>query len=849
MSEQSFEKLTVLKSYEILSSGEEGLTQNEASARLSSQGANELPAKPPTSPFVIFLHQFLSPLIYILLAAAVISLSLGDTTDAIFIGVILLINALLGTFQEFGAERSAHALKHTGLLHTVVKRDGELSDISARDLVTGDIVFLESGRKVPADLRLTRSTALEIDESLLTGESEPVLKDHSFLIENDVVIGDRKNMAFAGSLVIKGRGHGVVVATAFKTELGKIANVLVDGESAKPPLLIRLEDFTKKIALVLLLLSAAIAVLLFLRGESLSEILILTVALAVSAIPEGLPVAITVALSVASKRMARQNVIVRNLPAVEALGSCTFIATDKTGTLTINELTAEDTWIHDSSSLEELILSAVLCNEGEIRKKNEKVETLGDAVDVALLKFAEKKKQSVALLRKTYQHKESIPFESQNQYAASLHENAGEYVISIKGAFEKVIQMCDEADREHINEQVDTWASKGYRVLAFAGLKTKRLPKLDPLPKLNFYGLVFMIDPLRPEAKGAIEDCKRAGIDIAMITGDHSKTALAIARELGFANDLSDVVTGIELKEMQDDHLKIEKILATHVFARVEPEQKLEIVKVLLDAGKFVAVTGDGANDAPALKMANVGVAMGLSGTDVAKETADLILTDDRFASIVAGIIEGRIAYANIRKVIYLLISTGAAEILMFLLSIIFNIPIPLTAVQILWLNLITNGIQDIGLAFEPAEGDELSRKPRKVQERIFDRLMLERIILSGAVMGGVSFFYFYHLIEDGQDLFYARNLTLLLMVLFENVMIGNCRSETKSFFKTKFFSNPILLWGTLISQLVHIGSMYSPFMQNVLGLETVSFSDWFTLLIFALSILLVIEIHKKIRS
>lgn len=859
-----------------MESSERGLTSTEAQKRLAVYGPNIFPTRPLTPFIVIFLRQFLNPLIYVLLIAAALAIWMSDYTDAIFILVVLLINAAIGGGQEYGAQKSAAGLKKVLAAKSLVERDGAPHEVDAEELVPGDLILLESGMRVPADVRLISTHHLEIDESLLTGESLAVLKEPLAELEPGTPLAERTNMAFAGSLVARGRGRGLVVATALKTELGKIVNSLETESGAKPPLLIRMERLTSKIAVFLLVVTAVMAVVLALRGHTIYEVFMVSVALAVAAIPEGLPVALTVALAIASRRMAKKNVIVRRLAAVEALGSCTYVATDKTGTLTVNQLTVKKIAIPDLPSfsvggsglrptgeierlrgdlgqiqevqLRSLALAGALCNEAQLFEESGEWAGHGDSVDLAFLVLAEKAGVSEAERVERYKLVEEIPFEAENQFAATLHQGAQTNLISVKGAVEKVLPMCREVDSNAVLTQMNEMAEEGYRVLAVAGRATAVNHLQEQLQGLTFLGLVGMIDPLREEAKEAIEQCRTAGISVAMVTGDHPRTALAIAKQLGMAETMESVVSGPQLKAVEG----AERDLLMHrgrVYARVEPQQKLEIVQSLLAANHFVAVTGDGANDAPALRAANVGVAMGKSGTDVAKDVADLVITDDRFATIVAGIEQGRIAYSNIRKVVYLLISTGVAEILMFFLSLIVGVPLPLTAVQILWLNLVTNGIQDVALAMEPGEGDELRRPPRRPQEPIFDRLMLERVILSSLVMAGVSFSFFYSQIQSGVSLEIARNLTLLLMVLFENVMIGNCRSETKSAFSMSPLRNPFLLAGTVGAQLLHIGAMYIPFFQSTLGVAPVSLSNWFRLFFMALSVLVVIEIYKFLRG
>ncbi len=888
--------------YSKLATSERGLTSAEAKARRQIYGLNRLPTHESPSFLRIFARQFLNPLIYILLASGAIALALGDVGDALFIGLILIVNAFVGSIQEFGAEKSARALQNLARTQCLCLRDTQEIEIDAEELVPGDLVRLESGRKVPADLRLippaqipsTPNTAkfdLQVDESLLTGESLPVHKNAHQVFEASTALGDRLNMAYTGSVVTKGRADAIVVGTGLQTQLGHIAHSLTREDSAPPPLVLRMQMLTQKITWSLVIICLAMAAILLTRGQTWLDVLMFSVALAVSAIPENLPVALTVALSVASRRMAKRNVIVRRLHAVEALGSCTMIATDKTGTLTVNQLSITEVRALDRIPLKlegsadlrpeplepkldeyhELVLTGALCNEA-LLKSQQSAQGLewvghGDAVDLAFLVLANK--LSKPCETSNFQLLSSVPFEAENQFAATLHacrqlQHHSVQRISVKGALEKVLAMCSSV-RLPTGEQIltnamrtqiiqslaDPLAESGHRVLALA---SKVLP--DPnhangdlrsqLNALCFEGVVGMMDPLRPEAKDALRACHEAGIQVAMVTGDHPKTAMAIARQLGLAHDDDECVTG---QALRNSATPAELVRRGRVFARVEPTQKLQIVQHMLRDGHFVAVTGDGANDAPALKAANVGIAMGKSGTDLAKETADLILTDDRFASIVAGIEEGRVAYANIRKVVYLLISTGAAEIIMFFYAIWAKTPLPLTAAQLLWLNLVTNGIQDAALAFEPKEGDELRRPPRSPQEPMFNRIMMERIALSALVMGVVSSLFFEMQLHLGTSVESARNLTLLLMVLFENFMIGNCRSETRSAFKISPFSNRFLILGTLGAQLLHIAALYTPGLRELLQVEPVTLAQWGELLGYAVSVVIVIEIHKFWRG
>lgn len=854
------------------------------------QGPNELPQATPPVVWSVFFHQFCSPLIYVLLAAAVVSVFLGEWTDAGFIFAVLLINAIIGTVQEYHAQRSALALRQLVRSMAMVVRGGESFEIEARELVAGDVVLLSAGAKVPGDLRLLHGLGLQIDESLLTGESLPVDKNPDIQLPADTALADLENMAFAGSLVSKGRGRGVVTATGVQTEVGKLAESLATQEVAKPPLIQRMERFTIGIAIALACTVSVLAVVELLQGASWKEVFLVSVALAVSAIPEGLPVALTVALAIGMNRMAKRNVIVRQLVAVEALGSCTTIASDKTGTLTLNELTCRRLVLPgappwsitgegmipegrfeipsgsrsegDQERVRRLSEVAVLCNEGYLGKRDGSWTHHGDTVDVALLVMAHKAGLTQPDTLSEFPLRETIPYESERGYAASLHGGAQGSRICVKGALEKILPMCRSMrTREgtvpigavQLEEAATRLASEGYRVLAFA----EGHPSQDPghafgedhLLDLTFLGLIGMIDPLRPESKEAVKACEAAGMRVCMITGDHPATAFAISRELGLAQSHDEVVSGHQLQETRDQAKLDELTSGARVFARVEPQQKLAIVKSLERAGHFVAVTGDGVNDAPALTSAHAGIAMGKRGTDVARESAHLIITDDNFASIVAGVEEGRVAYQNIRKVIFLLISTGAAEVVLFIFSLIAGLPLPLTAVQLLWLNLVTNGIQDVALAFEPGEGNEMQRPPRHPRERIFNRLMIERVVISALVMGGMAFLLFQKFLGLGLTTFEARNLVLMLMVLFENVQVGNCRSETRSAFRLNPFRNPLLLFGTVIAQVIHIGALYTPGLSTVLEVQPITFEQWIELLLCALSILLAIELHKALLT
>ena len=866
----------------------QGLNQLEESHRQQRFGLNRLPAANPVGLLQIFLRQFLNPLIYILLIAAAVSLVIGELSDAFFIAIVLVLNAIIGSTQEYSAQRTAKALQSL-VTHTAhVMRDGDTYDIDAGELVPGDIVLLESGNKVPADLRLLKAQGLEMDEALLTGESLPVEKDVDVIVDVEAAMGDRINMAYSGTLVSRGRGVGVITATGLYTEVGQLAKAVLAKRLVKPPLLVRMQRFSLRISFVVGIMIILMAIVTLSRGMAFTDMLLMAAALAVSAIPEGLPVAMTIALSISMRRMAKRNVIVRKLVTVEALGSCTFIATDKTGTLTVNDLTVcrlqeplgteyivsgeglstEGNITTSLGTLNEkqqywlrrIAQAMVLANEAYIGKHDNVWAHQGDAVDVAMLVMAHKAGYTRPQVLLDYPEQTSIPYESILGFSASVNTVENKSKVFAKGALEKLLPMCKSMatlendvliDHDSIEQQANTLAAKGYRVLAIVSgdIEYQTGTYLEPLHlnNLTLLGFVAIMDPLRHEVPAAIADCHSAGIKVGMITGDHPVTALSIGQELGLVTAANQVITGHDVHHAKTiSKQKMNDLIQSGVvFARVEPQQKLDIVKSLQHGGHFVAVTGDGANDAPALRAAHVGVAMGKSGTDVARETADMILADDNFSSIVAGIEEGRIAYANVRKVILLLITTGSAEIILFTLSLIAGLPLPLTAVQLLWLNLVTNGIQDVALAFEPGEGDELQRPPRSPKEPIFNRLMIERVLVVSIVIGVVAFLTFEWLLSRGYSVDAARNGVLFLMVLFENVFVFNSRSETRSVFAHNPLRNQFLLFGTLAAQLIHIAALYTPGLREVLDVQPITLDFWVTLLSLALLAMLASEAHK----
>jgi magnesium-transporting ATPase (P-type) len=875
--------LPLAQAFGRLHSDPRGLDPCDAARRLEVYGPNSLPEPARRSLVAIILAQLKSPLIFLLLGAAVLSIALGENKDSAFIVLVLAINTAVGAVQEARAEANTAALRTAIRTSVRTLRDGTVQRVDSVGLVPGDMVLLEAGDRVPADLRLLRSANLQADESSLTGESLPVDKSAAETLPDGTPLADRLNMLHAGSTVQRGRSEALVVATGLDTELGRIARAL-EAPASVPPLTRRLDRFSRNLGVISLTLVGAIVALRLMAGAPLRETVFVAIALAVSIIPEGLPVAVTVALSIATRRMARRNVIVRQLAAVEGLGACTVIATDKTGTLTVNKLTAKRLWLpahgtvlvggegyhptgdvvlvsgplHETAheALRSLGHSAALSNDASFDPALGAAGASGDTVDLALLVLAAKASLDIADLRDRFPRVAEIPFAAERKYAASLNRHEGDHWLHVKGAAEVIVPLCVDLDAAEILDVAEEMAVEGYRVLAVATKRVEGAASEDwenletELEDLTLLGLVGFMDPLRPEAKQAVADCHRAGVAVKMITGDHAATAYSIARELGIARSWDEVVTGHDLSSYQEhDPAGQARMARASVFARVEPTQKVLIVDGLRASGHIVAMTGDGVNDAPALRRADLGVAMGRDGTDVARDAADLVLTDDNFASVVAGIEEGRAAYANIRKVIYLLISTGAAEVVLFLMAVISGLPVPLGAVQLLWLNLVTNGGQDVAMAFEKREPGLLDRPPRAPHELIFDRLMIRETAVSGVYTGVVAYAFFSWALAHGWSEFGARNMLLFLMVLFENVHVFNCRSETRSALRIPLSSNWPLLAAVIGAQAVHIGAAFVPGLRDLLQIEPITFGMWLLLVPVAGSVLVVMEIDKALRG
>jgi calcium-translocating P-type ATPase len=860
---------------ERLRSTERGLPAEEAAARLATHGPNAIEEDEGPGRLRLFLHQFASPLIYLLLVAVVITLLLGEWVDAAVIGSVLLLNAAIGFGQEHRAERSVRALQQLAAPEARVVRDGRERVIDARQLVPGDVVLLESGSAVPADLRLFAQTALEIDESLLTGESRPARKTTA-AVEPDVVAADRSCLAYLGATVVRGRGRGYVIASGAATELGRIAQRVRVQDAVRTPLQGRMDRFANLLAVAVAVAALAAFVIGLVRGESVGDMLLIAVALAVAVVPEGLPVVFTVALALGVRRMAAHRAIVRRLAAVETLGSTTIIGSDKTGTLTQNRMTVERLWVPSTSDGRELtphegarelrtgvddavrwtLLTGVLASEASAHRIDGELRYEGDPTEVALLVAAAAAGLDPVRTRQAHPVRLEVPFESDRQYSAAVASVAGQAVLLVKGAPERVLEMTAHQhgaagphplDAAAAHEAAAELARRGLRVLAMAYLPLTTEPdRVDGLPTdgLTFAGLQAMHDPPREGVREAIAGCHAAGIRVVMITGDHARTALAIARELGIATETDTVVTGRELAAMSDEQLR-SVVREVAVFARVEPDHKHRVVTALRALGETVAVTGDGVNDAPALKAADLGIAMGRSGTDVAREAADMVLTDDDFVSIFHAVEQGRVTFDNIRKATFFLVSTGAAAIVVLLTALALGWSTPLLAVQLLWLNLVTNGVQDVALAFEPAEDGVLDRPPRDRNEGMLTPALWRRVIATGVVMALITLVLFDWSLARTGSLEQARTVALTTLVIAQAYHVFNSRVLTRSLWRNNPLTNRFLLAAQLLALAVHVTALYLPATQFLLRVEPIDAAAWTRILLAGLAVIVVNEVHK----
>lgn len=855
-----------------------GLSLDEVKKRQKKYGFNILPKKESESFFKIFIRGIYDPIIILLLVTIILSIIIGEYIDGIVIFFIVLLDLVLGAISEYQANKNAQGLMDLIHYDTMVIRNGIKGRVDSKELVPGDIVFLESGDKITCDMRIISSSNLEVDESVLTGESVNVFKNSQKI--DDVSLSERTNMVYAGTTITKGRAISVVVATGINTELGLIAKGVMEIKEEKSPLMIRVNKLSKQITILIVLIAVIIFIVLLIKGLPFVDIFMSVVALSVSAMPEGLPLALTMALTITSSKMIKNNVIVKKLYYVEALGSCSVIATDKTGTLTVNEQTAKiinlpngnkyevsgigyknngevlKVDLENKGLIDKIILNGKINNEALKDKKN---RYYGDSIDIAFKVLGEK----ANIYSDEYQELKRIPYESENKYSALYYRYKDNYYCTVKGSIDVILSFCDMMevngkkvliDKDLLNKQNEELAENGYRVIAVASSKIGKIVDKEyydksDIPKLCFLGLVGFIDPVRNDVVGAINKCHAAGIKVLMITGDHPKTAYKIANELNISNNYDEVVTGEMLNNYKDDKLFDNFIKDKTVFARVTPHDKLRIVESIKRGGDFVAVTGDGVNDALAIRSSNIGISMG-SGTDTAKEVASMIIVDDSFKSIVNGIELGRGAYSNIRKVCFFLLSCGLAEVLFFLLSILFDLPMPLVAIQLLWLNLVTDGFQDLALSYEKADDSNMNRPPINRKENIFNKKLFKEIIFSGGYIGILVFAVWYFLIKKvNMPVNLARGYIMALMVFIQNIHVFNCRSEDKSSFIIPLKNNPFIVFTVILSIFLQVIVMEVPMLSTFLKTEPISYQHMFILFNFGLTVLIIMEIYKLLRK
>lgn len=865
-----------------------GLTTEEAQKRKAKYGPNVIPKRKRKTPIELFLQQFNQPLVYILLVASVITAFLNEWVDSSVIFGVVFINAIVGYLQESKALKAIDALAKAVASDATVLRDGKKQRIPASELTIGDIVYLQSGDKIPADLRLVSVRELQVDESALTGESVPVMKQAK-PIESETVLADRTNMAYSSMLVTYGTGIGVVVAIGSQTEIGKINQMIAEADVLETPLTKSIAQFSKVLLYVILAFAALTFVVGIVRGESWVDMFKAAIALAVGAIPEGLPAAMTIMLAIGVAKMAARNAIIRKLPAVETLGSASVICSDKTGTLTQNQMTVQAVYaggehyevtgvgyepkgtflqngqpidVQHSKALLETLKCGLLCNDSNLVLKNDQWHIEGDPTEVALIVSALKCHVDRDKLLAEMPRIDAIPFESEYQYMATLHESqelAGN-VAYIKGSVERLAERCAHQhtnsgellkfDAENIKQKADALAKQGLRVLAFAYKlfpTTKRtIEHQDVSEELVFLGLQAMIDPPRPEVVEAIRQCQEAGIEVKMITGDHELTAKAIAERIGIIKnpETDGVLNGKTLATLSDEELR-QAVKHTSVFARVAPEDKLRLVKAIQQNGGITAMTGDGVNDAPSLRQANIGIAMGITGTDVAKETADMILTDDNFATIEAAVEEGRGVYDNLVKFIAWTLPTNFGEGLIILVAVIAGLTLPILPVQILWVNMTTAIFLGLMLAFEPKEPDIMKRPPRAANEPILNTEIIIRIIIVGAILCAGALWAFEWCLARGRSDEEARTLAVNVFVLGEMIYLLNCRSMRYSMFRLGLFTNPLLWLGVFSMIVVQILYTYVPVFNIAFHSAPISLMDWGIAALPGLCIYIIIALKK----
>ena len=848
-----------------------GLSSNEALRRLEKYGKNKLVTKKKKTLFKQLLSQLKDVMIYILIIAAIISAFLGEISDALIILLVIVINAVIGVVQESKAEKALDALKELSTPKALVKRDGSLKEILSEDIVPGDIVIIDAGRYIPGDLRLIDTANLKIEESAFTGESVPSEKDASFLPDKEIPIGDQNNMAFMSTLATYGRGVGVVVGTGMNTEIGKIAKMIEQEENDETPLQKKLSELGKILGFLAVSICILIFIISFFQGRDLLEMFLTSISLAVAAIPEGLPAIVAIVLALGVQRMVKKNAIIRKLPAVETLGSVSIICSDKTGTLTQNKMTVTTVYTNDSYIKESefnlnenesklLVDCMVLCNDATYSEKNQ----TGDPTEIALLESSFKLNILKEKLEKDFKRIDEIPFDSDRKLMTTVNlvDNNKARVFT-KGALDSILSICNKISingklldfskecKAKVLENSNIMSDKALRVLAFAYKDiSKENIVLDSLEKdLVFIGMVGMIDPPRLEVKDSIKLCKNAGITPVMITGDHKNTAFAIANELGIAENISQAITGHEIDKFKEEEFN-EKIINYRVFARVSPEHKVKIVKAFKSHGNIVSMTGDGVNDAPSLKTADIGVAMGITGTDVSKGASDMILTDDNFSTIVSAVEEGRKIYLNIKKSIVFLLSCNLGEILTLFTAILLNWNSPLQPIHILWVNLITDSFPALALGVDKTKEDVMNNPPRNPKESIFVKSDKVQLIINGVLIGGITLFAF----KLGEKLYadsliHAQTMAFVVLSVSQLFLSLSLRSNTKSAFSLGLFSNKYLVYSILLGIFLQVIIISISFIANIFKVTPLLLYDWIVVILVSLIPFAINEILKLFRK
>ena len=848
-----------------------GLSSTEALRRLEKYGKNKLETKKKKTLFKQFLSQLKDVMIYILIIAAIISAFLGEISDALIILLVIIINAVIGVIQESKAEKALDALKELSTPKALVKRDGSLKEILSEDIVPGDIVIIDAGRYIPGDLRLIDTANLKIEESAFTGESVPSEKDASFLPDKEIPIGDQNNMAFMSTLATYGRGVGVVVGTGMNTEIGKIAKMIEQEENDETPLQKKLSELGKILGFLAVGICILIFIISFFQGRDLLEMFLTSISLAVAAIPEGLPAIVAIVLALGVQRMVKKNAIIRKLPAVETLGSVSIICSDKTGTLTQNKMTVTTVYTNDSYIKESefnlndnesklLVDCMVLCNDATYSEKSQ----TGDPTEIALLESPFKLNILKEKLEKEFKRIDEIPFDSDRKLMTTVNlVDDKKARVFTKGALDSILSICNKISingklldftkeyKAKVLENSNIMSDKALRVLAFAYKDiSKENIVLDSLEKdLVFIGMVGMIDPPRLEVKDSIKLCKSAGITPVMITGDHKNTAFAIANELGIAEDISQAITGHEIDKFKEEEFN-EKIINYRVFARVSPEHKVKIVKAFKSHGNIVSMTGDGVNDAPSLKAADIGVAMGITGTDVSKGASDMILTDDNFSTIVSAVEEGRKIYLNIKKSIVFLLSCNLGEILTLFTAILLNWNSPLQPIHILWVNLITDSFPALALGVDKTKEDVMNNPPRNPKESIFIKSDKIQLIINGVLIGGITLFAFKlgeRLYAD--SLIHAQTMTFVVLSVSQLFLSLSLRSNTKSAFSLGIFSNKYLVYSILLGIFLQVIIISISFIANIFKVTPLLLYDWIVVILVSLIPFAINEILKLFRK